>query len=807
MHLFTSLRTKCALLLAGALIWGTQTYAGTIVEKWDFQAMAREKGAYTTFTRDSEYIPNGATADSQGQYPIGQSDWSYSSYYVQELGSSIALARIYGGWTYGFRLGYVNDTQCGLESSSSYTLTVVDLPVGAVVTVVGRSGVIKSANKYTYGGEWTEEETTNTETYTSTYVYTMTEAGDLNLLCSSNNDKTKFIYSLKIELPTPDVYAPTIAVVEGEDNTSKKIQVGCTTKNVTINCTIFYEDGTTESKSVARGETFRIYKTATSIKAQATLGSGDEQKISRTTTSLKIKAGEIDTPTAIVTKVDGVNRTVKFTSTEANAHYYYNTNGSKVYTLCDDEITISAKTTFYIKSEVIDVYDNTYTLTTTGKTTINAGTTVTLNGVTITADNADKVTFTADQSDVVAAPIANIAYTFTPINHITGFKGTPVTGSLLSGQSVTLGHGIITAYAYLDGYNNSETTTIEYKALELQTIEEVAASVPLSIYFPEHYGKELTKDLPASTSWFSYYTLDIKDETYYQFIGTEGLWTLNADGLYNQFSDSRYLAIKPSNYYVQVTLAPSSVGVDFEDEDGWAKRDRLHSTSSTIVYAPGATYTKVPSHTTIESIIFGKDISNSRTISYDAVTGYTTFYWDKPIAIPNDVIAYTGTLNDTKDVLTLSEISGGYIPACTPVILAADSKKGESEEVSAADVDIDAIESDLNGILIAQTANKYITEGNAYVLSRKEDASTLGFYKFSGETLAANKAYLVIPEASSAPVIRFNFGDGSEGNISGIEEIKTETLATSNIFDLQGRCLQQVPQKGLFILNGKKVIR
>lgn len=246
-----------------------------------------------------------------------------------------------------------------------------------------------------------------------------------------------------------------------------------------------------------------------------------------------------------------------------------------------------------------------------------------------------------------------------------------------------------------------------------------------------------------------------------------------------------------------------------ENESGWSKRDRLHSSAQTITYivSSGLAFAKVPSHTTIESIIYSKDISNARTISYDAVTSYTTFYWDKPIAIPEGVTAYIGTLNDAQDVLTLSEISSGYIPACTSAVLVTEEKKGTSEEVTAADVDFAAIESDLKGILIAQTASEYVADGNAYVLSRKEDASSIGFYKFAGSTLAANKAYLVLPSASTAaPMVRMSFEDEVD-NVSGIESVATEGTAPMRMFDLQGLRLSKAPLKGMYIMNGHKVIR
>lgn len=71
------------------------------------------------------------------------------------------------------------------------------------------------------------------------------------------------------------------------------------------------------------------------------------------------------------------------------------------------------------------------------------------------------------------------------------------------------------------------------------------------------------------------------------------------------------------------------------------------------------------------------------------------------------------------------------------------------------------------------------------------------------KTLAANKAYLNIP-TSSARFLVFNF---DEDNETAIESIGSEDgNMKEEIFDLAGRRVQKA-QKGLYIVNGKKVIK
>lgn len=73
----------------------------------------------------------------------------------------------------------------------------------------------------------------------------------------------------------------------------------------------------------------------------------------------------------------------------------------------------------------------------------------------------------------------------------------------------------------------------------------------------------------------------------------------------------------------------------------------------------------------------------------------------------------------------------------------------------------------------------------------------------SGSTLAANKAYLKIPEGTLARALSIVFDDEQE--TTAIKSVAPKAVAKDNIYyDLQGRQVAQ-PTKGLYIVNGKKV--
>ena len=88
---------------------------------------------------------------------------------------------------------------------------------------------------------------------------------------------------------------------------------------------------------------------------------------------------------------------------------------------------------------------------------------------------------------------------------------------------------------------------------------------------------------------------------------------------------------------------------------------------------------------------------------------------------------------------------------------------------------------------------------NVYVLSVAN--SKLGFYKFAGTELKGFRAYYqTTGGGSSTRGFVLNFGGTATG-------INAATLnGEGNAYDLQGRRVQNA-QKGVFIINGKKVVK
>ncbi len=103
----------------------------------------------------------------------------------------------------------------------------------------------------------------------------------------------------------------------------------------------------------------------------------------------------------------------------------------------------------------------------------------------------------------------------------------------------------------------------------------------------------------------------------------------------------------------------------------------------------------------------------------------------------------------------------------------------------------------------------YDSGKNRYIFAMKNgNASSVGFYKLTGShTLAANRAYLETGDSGSnlAPALNIIFGGEGEGT-TGINTVSKNPVVEDGIYyNLQGVAVKN-PSKGLYILNGKKVI-
>jgi len=186
--------------------------------------------------------------------------------------------------------------------------------------------------------------------------------------------------------------------------------------------------------------------------------------------------------------------------------------------------------------------------------------------------------------------------------------------------------------------------------------------------------------------------------------------------------------------------------------------------------------------------IFEPATSIDVTIS---AAGYATLYLPFAVTVPEGVGAYTAKVNGNW--LTLPDESLSTIPAGTGVVL-----KGNAETYSFNIVaDVEAIaDNDLQGTYFSTNAT------DKYILAKPE-GKEVGFYRAESGNIAANKAYLTLPEASEVKGFTFKFDDDAT-SIKTIDNGQ-QTTESGVIYNLAGQRIQKM-QKGINIVNGKKVL-
>ena len=149
-----------------------------------------------------------------------------------------------------------------------------------------------------------------------------------------------------------------------------------------------------------------------------------------------------------------------------------------------------------------------------------------------------------------------------------------------------------------------------------------------------------------------------------------------------------------------------------------------------------------------------------------------------------------------KATATLTKVD--KVPAGTPVVLI-----GTTDDIPVIASAAAVTENDLlvgTGAAVATTDGA----GNTNMILNNVGGN-VGFYFANGQTVAANRAYLhfdssLAPDALAPMMMVF------DGETTGIADVRGKMEdVRSDFFDLQGRKVAQ-PAKGLYIVNGKKVV-
>lgn len=218
----------------------------------------------------------------------------------------------------------------------------------------------------------------------------------------------------------------------------------------------------------------------------------------------------------------------------------------------------------------------------------------------------------------------------------------------------------------------------------------------------------------------------------------------------------------------------------------------------------------------------------SATVNFEAYAGadyYATFSNAKVVFMPSDVTISTVAVeknnvvmcNSTEGYLGKEEtvniagtdVAGYYIPANTGVLL--NSQKGgdvtyytvENKEVAAYDAELNMLmPSVAGGVFTAETGKVYYK----LAYNNYKTKTGLGFYWGAADggafSVKAGTAYLAVPATETTAK-----GFTLNGEATGIEGVNANVENAKAIYNLNGQRVASMAKPGLYIVNGKKVVR
>ncbi len=181
-------------------------------------------------------------------------------------------------------------------------------------------------------------------------------------------------------------------------------------------------------------------------------------------------------------------------------------------------------------------------------------------------------------------------------------------------------------------------------------------------------------------------------------------------------------------------------------------------------------------------------------------SNYATFASDFPLDFTGkEIKAYIAKAKNDGSGVTFERKY--KIPAGTGVLLYKDG--GATEYIPVTTESTDDVT--YNVFVRGTGENVASVVGNMYNYILNIVNNVVGFYKAAGNKVAKNRAYIQVESASFAK--DFISMPGFDDSTTGVNEVNGSGLMVNGpVYDLQGRRVEK-PGKGLYIVNGKKVLK
>lgn len=191
--------------------------------------------------------------------------------------------------------------------------------------------------------------------------------------------------------------------------------------------------------------------------------------------------------------------------------------------------------------------------------------------------------------------------------------------------------------------------------------------------------------------------------------------------------------------------------------------------------------------------------------------GWATLYIGFATQLPSELKAYIVTESSVDDNEATLKRVNNLLPTTTPVVIKGDQPGTYLLYPYNGSVDpINMWENKLIGSFIGQEDKWGLSvnqadanEGSILTLGRNSYGE-VGFFYYQGAQIPPYRAYLTYNSVQD-PAARFMLHI-DDNEVSGIEEIVNRKSVNQKYYDLQGRCLSNIPTRGIYIKGRKKVV-